>query len=610
LLHPAESDWFCPSIPLTFVRRAHHSRPIIPVLRTIDGMVAGAQDLTGVLLDGRYRVGELLAVGGMSRVYRGVDTRLDRAVAVKVMDGRLASDEAFRGRLEREARAMARIEHPCVVDVHDHGEQFTGYGDPAPVVYLVMELVIGATLRDLLAERGSLSVPEAFAVLEPVLGALAAAHREGLTHRDVKPENVLISHTGAVKVADFGLVTAAAAGGATRSGVIMGTPAYLSPEQVVGEGIGPRTDVYAAGVLLYELLTGRPPFTGELALSVAYQHVNNDVPPPSMLVPSLPPEVDGLVARATRRAAEDRPPDAETLLFAVRGVRAALGIQSVRVPIPTKACGQPRNDDHLPTPDLSGPRHAVRRETRALTAMWPAEPVVADLPPFDDVPRHRADGQLDHEYDYEDLTGPPGPDRRWLLAGIGSVLVLGMLAAVAGWFLGGGSGVVVPQAVGLDEQVAQRTLTDAGLAPVITEKHNDQIPVGTVAVSDPVAGTTVGKGSRVTLTVSTGHPRVPTIPVGTPVGTAASLLSDADLTANPDTSTRRAHPTAPVGTVIATVPAPGTALTIGAKVTLVTSNGPARHRDRDDSDDGSSGFGGAIDGIIRRRLGDLFGGGN
>jgi serine/threonine-protein kinase len=198
-----------------------------------------------------------------------------------------------------------------------------------------------------------------------------------------------------------------------------------------------------------------------------------------------------------------------------------------------------------------------------------------------------------------------------LLAGIGSVLILGVLAAVAGWFIGGGSGVVTPQVVGLDERVAQRTLSDAGLTPVVTEKHNDQVPVGTVAAADPVAGTTVGKGSRVTLTVSTGHPRVPTIPVGTPVGTAASLLSDADLMANPDTSTRRAHPTAPVGTVIATVPAPGTAMTIGAKVTLVTSKGPARNRDRDESDGGGdNGFGGAIDDIIRRQLGHLFGGGD
>lgn len=600
---PLTFAYFSPAAPTTHTTEN-------PVLRTIDGMVAGAHDLTGVLLDGRYRVGELLAVGGMSRVYRGVDTRLDRAVAVKVMDGRLASDSAFRGRLEREARAMARIEHPCVVDVHDHGEHFTDHSDPSPVVYLVMELVTGATLRELLVERGALPVPEAFAVMEPVLSALAAAHRQGLTHRDVKPENVLISHTGAVKVADFGLVTAAAAGSATRSGMIMGTPAYLSPEQVVGEGIGPRTDVYAAGILLFELLTGGPPFTGDLALSVAYQHVNKDVPPPSMLVPSLPPELDGLVARATRRAAEDRPADAETLLFAVRGVRAALGIPAVRVPVPTKAGGPPLSGDERPTPDLSAPRPPVRRPTRALTSVWPSEPPEAQRPPFDGVD-HRVDhhGLDHHALDHHDLAGPPGPGRRWLLAGFGSVLVLGMMAAVAGWFLGGGSGVVMPRVVGLDQRVAQRTLTDAGLAPVVTEKHNDQVAAGTVASSDPAAGTEVGKGSRVTLTVSTGHPRVPTIPVGTPVGTAAGLLSDADLMADPDTSTRRSHPSAPIGTVIATVPASGTPLTIGAKVTLVTSKGPARDNSRDDSDPGG-GFGGSIDDMIRRGLGGLLGGGN
>jgi serine/threonine-protein kinase len=231
---------------------------------------------------------------------------------------------------------------------------------------------------------------------------------------------------------------------------------------------------------------------------------------------------------------------------------------------------------------------------------------VADLPPFDDVHDDSPNHHLGHDLD-DDMAGPPGPDRRWLLAGIGSVLVLGVLAAIAGWFLGGGSGVVTPQVVGLDEQAAQRMLTGAGLTSVVTEKHNDQVPVGTVALSDPVAGTEVGKGSRVTLTVSTGHPRVPTIPVGTPVGTAASLLSDADLMANPDTSTRRSHPTAPVGTVIATVPPPGTTLTIGAKVTLVTSKGPAR--ERDNSDDGG-GFGGSLDAIIRRQLDHMLGGGN
>jgi serine/threonine-protein kinase len=566
-------------------------------------MVAGAQDLTGVLLDERYRVGELIAVGGMSRVYRGVDTRLDRPVAIKVMDDRLAADPAFRGRLEREARAMARIEHPCVVDVHDHGE--AGGGD-SPLVYLVMELISGATLRDLLEERGALSVPEALAVLEPVLAALAAAHRQGMAHRDVKPENVLISHTGAVKVVDFGLVTAAAAGGgATRTGMIMGTPAYLSPEQVLGEGVGPRTDVYAAGVLLFELLTGEPPFTGEHALSVAYQHVNTDVPAPSELVGGIPPELDGLVARATRRAAEDRPADAETLLFAVRGLRAALGIPAVPVPVPVKAGGRPPASAG-PPPRHAAPPTPPRNPTRALTALeFTPEP---GPPPYD----QQADdwsGDLVEEPDR-----PLWARHRWLLVGLAVVLGLGALAGVGGWLLGGGTGVATPPLVGLEEPAAQRALSDVGLVGVVTERHNDQVPEGVVAESNPAAGVEVGQGSQVTLVVSTGHPRVPPIPAGTPVGTAAGLLRDAELLADPETSTRRNHPTAPVGTVIGTVPATGTQLTIGASVKLVLSKGPDRSQDDGDSgrdsDSRRGEGGGGLDGIIRRHIEDLLGGGN
>ncbi|MBO0849372.1 MAG: serine/threonine protein kinase, partial [Pseudonocardia sp.] len=294
-------------------------------------MAVAEPDLIGTLLEGRYRIDELLAVGGMSRVYRGADTRLDRPVAIKVMESRLACDPSFRGRFEREARAIARIDHPGVIGVFDQGE----HGEPPePLVFLVMELVNGGTLRDVLVERGALGIPEALAVLEPVLAALAAAHAHGLTHRDVKPENVLISGSGAVKVADFGLVTAVAQAKASTAGVILGTVAYLSPEQVTGSTVDARSDVYAAGVMLYEMLTGRPPYGGEHALSVAYQHVNQDVPAPSELVPGLPPDLDALVACATQRDRDARPRDAETLLHAVRGVRAALGIPRVAVPTP------------------------------------------------------------------------------------------------------------------------------------------------------------------------------------------------------------------------------------------------------------------------------------
>jgi len=268
----------------------------------------------GTLLDGRYRLGPLLARGGMSTVYRATDTRLDRPVAVKVMDPRLAADAAFRTRFEREARATARIHHPAVVGVQDQGTATAG---DDVLAFLVMELVEGGTLRDVVAARGALDVPTAVAVLEPVLAGLAEAHRRGLVHRDVKPENVLISRTGEVKVGDFGLVTAAAQAGASHVGMILGTVAYLSPEQVSTGCADARSDVYAAGVLAFELLTGAVPFTGDTAISVAYRHVHDEVPAPSTRVGGIPPELDGLVVRATRRDPAARPADAAAFLAAL-----------------------------------------------------------------------------------------------------------------------------------------------------------------------------------------------------------------------------------------------------------------------------------------------------
>ncbi|MGZ4588336.1 MAG: protein kinase domain-containing protein, partial [Mycobacteriaceae bacterium] len=218
-------------------------------------------DLLGVLLDGRYRIDSIIAHGGMSTVYRGIDLRLDRPIAIKVMDPRFANDPAFLSRFELEARSVARLSHAGLVAVYDQGSD-DGH------VFLVMDLIEGGTLRDLLRERGALSVPVAFSVLEPVLAALATAHRAGLVHRDVKPENILIAHDGAVKIADFGLVRALAEAGVTAGSMILGTAAYLSPEQVSAGSSDARSDVYSAGVLLYEMLTGAPPYSGDTALAV------------------------------------------------------------------------------------------------------------------------------------------------------------------------------------------------------------------------------------------------------------------------------------------------------------------------------------------------------
>ncbi len=277
----------------------------------------------GQLLDGRYRIESWLARGGMATVYLGTDTRLDRTVALKIAHQELAGDAEFVRRFIGEARAAARLSSPNVVAVYDQGSA----GD---IHYLAMEYVPGPTLRALLAERGMLGPREALDIIEGVLTGLAAAHESGIVHRDVKPENVLLAPGGTVKVADFGLARAVAGADQSKSGQIIGTAAYLAPEQVQGGTSDMRTDVYAAGVMLFELITGRQPHTGETPLAVAYKHVNEIVPPPSALVAGLPPALDALVALATSRSPDLRPADAGHFLLAVGEARQGLPISGLR----------------------------------------------------------------------------------------------------------------------------------------------------------------------------------------------------------------------------------------------------------------------------------------
>ncbi len=277
-----------------------------------------ADPLAGRLLDGRYAVTARIAHGGMATVYRATDTRLDREVALKVMHVELARDDDFVRRFIGEAKSVARLSHQNVVAVYDQGAD-------GPFLYLAMEYIHGRTLRQLLRERGWFSPAAALDIMTGVLDGLAAAHASGIVHRDVKPENVLLTADGRVKVADFGLARAQAAAGQTRAGLLIGTVAYVPPEQVTGEATGPRGDVYSAGVMLFELLTGRQPFRGDTPLSVAYQHVNQDVPAPSSLMPGIPSAVDQLVLAATSRDPARRPGDAAEFARAVRMVRQGAG---------------------------------------------------------------------------------------------------------------------------------------------------------------------------------------------------------------------------------------------------------------------------------------------
>ena len=518
---------------------------------------ASAGTRTDVLLDSRYRLGQVLARGGMSTVHRAIDTRLERPVAVKIMDPRLAADPAFRTRFEREARSAARINHPAVVDVHDQG---TGEVGGEPVVFLVMELVEGGTLREVLAARGRLDLPSAVAVLRSVLAGLAEAHRRGLVHRDVKPENVLISRTGDVKVADFGLVTAVAQAGASHAGMIMGTVAYLSPEQVTSGSADARSDVYAAGVMLVELLTGAPPFSGDTPLSVAYRHVHDDVPPPSHSGIDVPAPVDDLVVRATRRDPAERPADAATFLAALDQAAARAGVPSVPPPLPP-----PRVDD-AGGPSAVGPGPGG---TRALS--WPALPAPARPSPVSRKPLSGPE------------TSPEWPNRRrWtgiIPAAVAAVVFLVVLAGGAAWRAGADRWTEVPSVVGVERAAAERLVVSADLVAAVELAHNDTVDAGLVAAVDPAPAAQLTRGSSVRLVVSIGPPVVPDIAAGTAVPAAERAVREAGLEPRRSRSDDEYSASVPAGTVIETNPPAGTELRSGGEVRLVVSRGPEPRRD-------------------------------
>ncbi|MCV7150727.1 protein kinase domain-containing protein [Mycolicibacterium pyrenivorans] len=328
-----------------------------------------ADPLSGAVLDGRYRVDSLIATGGMSGVYRGLDLRLDRPVALKIMDSRYAGDEHFLTRFQREARAVARLKDPGLVAVYDQGAG-TPAGHPP---FLVMELIEGGTLRELLRERGPMPPHAVAAVLRPVLGGLAVAHRAGLVHRDIKPENILISDDGEVKIADFGLVRAVAEAKITSTSVILGTAAYLSPEQVSTGDTDSRGDVYSVGVLVFELLTGTTPFTGDTTLAVAYQRMDHDVPPPSSVINGVPRQFDDLVHCATARDPAERFADAAEMRDQLETVVRELALPPFRVPAPRNSAlhnsAIEPTGPHDATDDLDKPTDGagVGRRTRVFT---------------------------------------------------------------------------------------------------------------------------------------------------------------------------------------------------------------------------------------------------
>ncbi|MFF1638513.1 Stk1 family PASTA domain-containing Ser/Thr kinase [Streptomyces sp. NPDC058246] len=510
--------------------------------------------LVGHVLDGRYRVDARIAVGGMATVYRALDTRLDRVLALKVMHPALAADGSFVERFIREAKSVARLAHPNVVQVFDQGTD-------GSYVYLAMEYIAGCTLRDVLRDRGALQPRAALDILEPVLAALGAAHRAGFVHRDMKPENVLIGDDGRVKVADFGLVRAVDTVTNT-TGAVLGTVSYLAPEQIEHGTADTRVDVYACGVVLYEMLTGAKPHSGDSPAQVLYQHLNADVPAPSAAVPGLPYALDELVATATARNPEVRPHDAVALLGLVLEARAGLTTEQLdAVPPGALATGHDNGED----------RTSVI--PRSLSMQRP-------LPVNDDYEDGNAglDRTSRFERTSQFASGPAAPSRRaarprrgMLLVIAAVVLVLGLGAGV--WYINSGQFTTVPPILTKTKTEAKDRLASAGLeVGQIKHAYSDTVKRGTVISTDPKIGARIRDHDSVTLTISDG-PETVKVPdlKGFALFKARDVLKGDGLAAG--MVTRQFSEDVPKDFVISTDPVAGTERHAGSAIALVVSKG-------------------------------------
>jgi eukaryotic-like serine/threonine-protein kinase len=527
---------------------------------------APADVLVGRMLDRRYHVRSRIAHGGMATVYLATDTRLDREVALKVMHADLARDADFVGRFIGEAKSVAKLSHPNIVGVYDQGAD-------GQYLYLVMEYVAGRTLRELLRERGWLPWQEALSVMDPVLAGLAAAHQAGIVHRDVKPENVLITADGRVKVVDFGLARASAAVGNTQAGVIIGSVNYIAPEQVTGAPSDARTDVYAAGILLFEMLTGRQPFSGETLLAVAYAHVNSDVPTVSTLVGGIPPSVDQLVQAATARNPRLRPTDAGVFLRATRTLRG-IGEPADSV---TGAWAVPAAAGSSPQTMVAGgtggyPGGPAHQEHTSIYERGP-EPSGS---PFSSLLRASADGYGAGGYGaggygasgyraggaLDDGGGGEPFLQRWLFSrrlvyvGIALVVLIGI--GGGGWWLSSGRYTSVPDVVKMSAASARQALLQDGFqVRAGSSVIDDNVPKGEVVSLSP-AGRAL-PGATIVLTISLG-PRmidVPQIPAGDNADQARALLRKAGLTVASGTASVGGQSISQVGNVAGTTPAAG-----------------------------------------------------
>lgn len=528
--------------------------------------VSASDPLVGELLDGRYVIQRKLARGGMATVYLADDQRLTRTVAIKVMHEGLGDDQDFIGKFDREARAAARLSHPNVVSVFDQGLH---RGRP----YIVMEYVEGCTLRHMITREGSFSPERALDLLIPVTAAVAAAHESGLIHRDIKPENVLISDRGQIKVADFGLARAISAQTATATGMLIGTVSYIAPELVTHGKADPRADVYALGVVLYEMLTGSKPHTGETPIQVAYAHVHKAIPAPSSAVKTswresrngIPPYLDALVTTAAARRTSDRPTDARVLLDHLRQAREALARGVMDDPALTRRMRgitlDPENHITEPVPSLRSPTEGDRTPTLRFTPSTPVSPGFPEI----------TDGMPYYDGPVEPPAPPARPRRRWpaLIAGILAVLLVGSGL----WWVFAGQYTSTPALAKLSQAQAQAAAEQAGLQIVFDSDYSEDVPAGLVARTDPASGDRIVHGGTVRAFLSKGPQRfnVPALR-GLDLARATDALTRIGLQVG--VVTQAYDDKAPAGTVVSSSYAEGTPLKSGTAVDLVMSQGP------------------------------------
>ncbi|NVM96608.1 Stk1 family PASTA domain-containing Ser/Thr kinase [Arthrobacter wenxiniae] len=531
------------------------------------------------VVSGRYEIGELLGRGGMADVYMARDLRLGRTVAIKLLRGDVARDAQLKARFRREAQAVAGLNHPSIVAVYDTGEHFSGdpLGDGAKLPYIVMEYVSRKTLRDLV-RADSITMDQAIDFTLGVLSALEYSHRAGIVHRDIKPANVMVvedaeGHPGGVKVMDFGIARTLSDSAATmtQTQTVMGTAQYLSPEQARGESVDARSDLYSAGCLFYEMLAGRPPFTGDSPVSVAYQHVRELPPPPSSFKPEVSPALDSVLLKALQKDRKDRFQDAASFRRALRAARTGVTLASPVVPAVT----DPLDAVAAPVPRPLAASPVAVAAAGGYDDGGPATRAMAKV---------LAGGALTTD-DGGASEGPEEPDRgvrrrrrAWVLT---LFVFLAMILAgggYIGWNLLNAKPpppvqVSIPDVAKMNEIDATTKLLEAGLDPKPTTEYSQSVAAGDVIGTDPPSGGLLSVHSSIVLLVSKGpsEVKIPTDLAGRTESEVRAELSTLNLVFEPNDFVD--DPTIQANLVVTTDPKPGETVPVGQRITLKISTG-------------------------------------